>query len=385
MCHLLPILRVLCGSRVFLYLLLIAWTAPSIGRADDGLIEALVQGRKAWLESIEFKGEYSFTDRMADTQQEAMAEQGRVVARSRGDLIKGKAGTLYSCVVEEDHHEIPQFNSFTGVFGSEINAYYILPSSADASPPDLFTTPKLSTDYLLPTSGAMPPRLDLLSYAEIAMGPMPGYRGAGAGDGLAFKHSAVQVDSETIVVTRVFESEYEDSVMEARFDLQYSQPLLVSFTSTTTHHADRPLYTFHLVAEDIVEFPGGVFAPKKLRSVQGPLSDALGEANRGKWRQATWELTRLSPTPPVAADFVFKIHPETSMPGLHSFLGDRIRRGNRMFDVNALTVRDLNHSPDIYTPTAPSSVPVKAALAAVVLAACLSMAFYFYRRRYQAA
>ncbi len=376
---------VLRGARrlpgALLALPLVFATVPTICTADDDLIESLVQGRKAWLEALEFKAEYRFTDRIADTQEEAMAGQGRVVARSRGELVKGKTNTLYSCTVEEDQHEIPQFNSFTGVFGNEINGYYRPGDSADTPDPVLYTAPKLSTDYLLPLSGARAPRLDVLSYAEGAMWGLPGYRGPDAGSRLVFSHSVTQVDPNTIVLTRKNENEHEQSVTEARFDLRHSQPLLVEYNHTATFRSDRPTYTFHMVAEDIVAFPGGVYAPKKLRSVQGPLGDALGEVNRGKWRQATWELTRLSPNPPVAADFAFKIHPDTSIPGLHKFLGDKIRRGNRVFDVNALTVRDLNHSPGIYQP--PQSIPaaVKAIIAMVVIAVGLFLGRHFFRQR----
>lgn len=355
------------GFRVSLvmeiqFVALVLFFQPHLFASDDAL-DALERGFESWLEELEFKSSYVYSEWIADTREEAeqKAALSQLTLRSHGEFIKFGKNTLYSCTVETDRYPVHQLEDFMAVIGDELEVHYVPVRSQQIQTGDLqqlFCGPRTPEHANLPYPlVASSPALDPLTYGGGKAIPnfISGCKRLEESGDYSFSWTIAPANEQKIELKAVLRGQSDTDSTFVRYSLQYSHPIPEEIIKRIeyTNPNVSPM-TSRTLAEGFVEVEDGLFMPSTIHRFEGPLGDWLGEEFRGKWRVQLWQSVDLGEVSPTKEDFMFTLNPGTSVGGLQPQAKEGLLREIQMassgapasFDINSHSIDDLENRPE---------------------------------------
>ncbi|MDR2641726.1 MAG: hypothetical protein LBC74_02910 [Planctomycetaceae bacterium] len=328
---------VLFVARSFFYL-----TALSVWADDSGTLKTLKElddGCQIWGRNIQFKCDYTYTEGVVSTREEAefmsISKCKKITLKVRGQIVKSKRKTFVSHFVDLDSYTPLQTQDYIAVISETLEAQYV--ASNENKTLDTLYVMECSIENMS------------LNYPNVPQSPM--------NTPLNYSHSPILKVLEDLkkmvslkpTVLKV----NDDGVIQLSYGykgqseretdccIKYSvlgkYPLLIERKINTGKD-----YCRVCMAKNFTTTNDGMVIPATIVSYYGPMKDWQGKEYEGEWLVSEWKTENVVGQRISDRDFFIPLNKDTYIGGLSLDLSKKMKQNMpEYFNIDDYSIRDL--------------------------------------------
>ncbi|MDR1478470.1 MAG: hypothetical protein LBJ00_05960, partial [Planctomycetaceae bacterium] len=286
-------------------------------------LKEIDDGYQAWNRNLQFKCNYTYTEGVASTEEEAklmlISKCEKITLKISGQIAKSKSKTLLSQVVEFDSYSPLQTQGYIAVINETLEVHYVACNGKKTLDTLSIMERKVEDMMLCCPRVPQSPTIKPFNYSSLSI--------------LELLEKLQKIVAVTHPVLKVF----DDGTIEVSYgykgqsgintDASIKYSILGKYPIPTENRISVEKSYYQLtVVRDFITGNDKMVIPTTIVSYSGPMKDWRGKEYEGKWLVREWKAENVTSSGISDRDFFIPLNKDTHVGGLTLDLSKEIKK-----------------------------------------------------------